>query len=729
MTQITVPAVPIEVTYAVTSASTGPFTVPFPFFDEDDVFATVTDALGAVTALVHTTDFTFSVLTVPVGQEGTGYEGGALDLVAAIGADGATTLRIYRSTVIDRTANFPSTGPFSMPILNDEQNQQTMILQELDEKIEDGDAAVTAAYIAADAVVQADVDANELLAVRSPDGGTMLLPNAGSRADSYLKFDSSGDVTIAAGSGSGGTSLAEVQGYMYPITADETTYGYIESELNTQYETGNTRRYPMLKDGVSDDSVELQRYFDFVTAYPVGVAECSGDFATSVGIIVGQPSNASETLVFNGHFKLTALNAIDELLSFQNTGNVYFSGFIHVIGTGGTSFTSRTCRTGVKIAEDPAGSSRMMFDFIRAQQFYEFGVYCSTLSTLTDLGNVRASDCGSGQPPTASFSLETTWSNRSDTGSSGSVAQLSEIEVVTMPPSALEARKFVIINGNVHQITAEDTGASTITVYPWIKANADTSGSLRYLFGGGIYTIGGDSGIIGANMVDATRCGIALFEAALYGAQVARVVTQFCGVGFMFGREGNAAQLGGAVNGLYCEANTFDIVRNTRDNTGRTVTNEYALNLDKIGYSCYAGTSADKTIANLNGICLFYRGRLLQYTRKSKNELDSDSTPDWNVLNPAQAHQVQNRDATTVTIGETDTNINQHFGTGYGTFTVVGSNADGSPTGTITFQPTSAWTVNGGASAAFSGFIGPAHFVCYAIMADENFLVYPTNPT
>jgi hypothetical protein len=168
MTQITIPAVPTFVEYSVVSASTGPFTVPFAFFDQDDVQATVTDALGAITNLVVTSGFTFTSLDTPVGQEGNGYSGGVITLVSSIGADAGTTLRIFRDTIIDRTANFPSTGPFSMPLLNDEQNEQTMIMQELEEGISDGDAAVTAAFIAADAVVQADVDANELAAVRSP---------------------------------------------------------------------------------------------------------------------------------------------------------------------------------------------------------------------------------------------------------------------------------------------------------------------------------------------------------------------------------------------------------------------------------------------------------------------------------------------------------------------------------------------------------------------------------
>jgi len=134
MTQITVPDVPAFIEYAVSTPSTGPFVVPFPFFEEEDVKATLTDSAGAETALVLTTDFTFTTLDTPVGQEGSGYEGGEITLVVAAGATG-TVLKIYRDTTIDRTANFPSTGPFSMPLLNDEQNRYIAILQELSREV------------------------------------------------------------------------------------------------------------------------------------------------------------------------------------------------------------------------------------------------------------------------------------------------------------------------------------------------------------------------------------------------------------------------------------------------------------------------------------------------------------------------------------------------------------------------------------------------------------------
>ncbi len=130
MTQITIPDIPSEIQYDVNSSNSGPFTVPFPFFIQADVKARVTDAAGVVTELTHITDFVFTVLTVPIGQEGSGYEGGSITLNTPIGADGDTELLIYRDQQPQRTANYPNSGPFSMPILNDEQNSFIMVMQQ-----------------------------------------------------------------------------------------------------------------------------------------------------------------------------------------------------------------------------------------------------------------------------------------------------------------------------------------------------------------------------------------------------------------------------------------------------------------------------------------------------------------------------------------------------------------------------------------------------------------------
>jgi len=147
MTQITIPNEAITVTYAVVAPSTGPFVVPFTFLRQEDVRAIVTDTNGDETTLLIVTDFTFTDLDFPVGQEGIGYTGGEITLLSSIGADGDTEIRIFRSTVIDRSANFPRTGPIDMAIMNDELNDHIAIMQELS-------AGITAILVLPNGVVE-----------------------------------------------------------------------------------------------------------------------------------------------------------------------------------------------------------------------------------------------------------------------------------------------------------------------------------------------------------------------------------------------------------------------------------------------------------------------------------------------------------------------------------------------------------------------------------------------
>ena len=250
MTQITVPNVPTFVEYSVPTLSSGPFTVPFPFFGQDDVKARTTDALGVEVEFVVTTDFTFTTLTVPVGQEGTGYQGGAITMNSPIGEAGMT-LRIYRHTVIDRTANFPSTGPFSIPVLNDEQNNETMILQEVQESIDSlGDDS---AQVAINVTNIAANTAGLLKTVRVGDDPLTELPGAASRADKFLKFTPSGDVEAAVFADSTIVlSRSIIGGHLYPQTTVESVAGITPTDY--AYPHGHVLRYGAVADGTTDNT-------------------------------------------------------------------------------------------------------------------------------------------------------------------------------------------------------------------------------------------------------------------------------------------------------------------------------------------------------------------------------------------------------------------------------------------------------------------------------------------
>ena len=126
MTELTVPNEATEVEYTVVASSTGPFTIPFSFFDLDDIRVSTEDDDGVLTEFVNTTDFIVTGTAVDGG-----FDGGSLVMNAA---QADVTLKVYRSVIIDRTNNYPITGPFDFALLNDELNKYAAIMQELDKQ-------------------------------------------------------------------------------------------------------------------------------------------------------------------------------------------------------------------------------------------------------------------------------------------------------------------------------------------------------------------------------------------------------------------------------------------------------------------------------------------------------------------------------------------------------------------------------------------------------------------
>jgi hypothetical protein len=560
----------------------------------------------------------------------------------------------------------------------------------------------------------------------------MILPSAAARADYFLAFDSSGDVTVGSGTGGGSVTESQVQAFMYPITDDEVTHGYVVGDLDRSYPSGHISRYIdslNLVPGTTDVGAALQTFFNFITTYNVGTAYMSGKFATSIPLILGNSGSyqVSQTNLFAGAFDLRALNAIDTMLTFQNTYYTVWNGSIKVVGTGDNQYVNRTCRIGIRFGISAALSAeRMSIDRIYGQYFSEYAVAVVTKSTALKIGETRFVDCGSGHPG-AGYSLTGNYSNSVRAGSDGSVNQLNTIDVDVQPPTTFDGEaRFIVVAGNTYFIDSVDAGAGTITVFPWLDT-ADVSGTFYYVFGGGILTYGNDSSVTECRTIDTLRCGLALSDQALYGMNVGRLIAQSCGIGLSWGRRGNAAQLGGSIDMLYVENNTFDICLNTRDRTGRFIKGEIGLNLAELTYSCFAKKGASTVESNFSGNLLNWQGHILSVEGEANNILDGDATPTINLFSEFHSTRTINRDSVTITLSDNNSQMNDHWGIEAQHITVHGSNANGSPSGNVTFLPSVGWTINGVASVLFSGFYGPAVFSCKAIMATQNFLVNPVN--
>lgn len=162
------PRVSYTVGQGVTQTS---FTVPFEFFANGDLNVYVDSVLKTITT--H--------YTVSGGDGSTG-----TITMSVTGASGGSTVIITRDIDLERTTDFPSSGPFNIASLNTDLDRFVAISADLKDqadrslRLDDSDAAIS-----------------------------MVLPNAASRADKLLAFDSTGAISMGT-SGSLDLSLDTV---------------------------------------------------------------------------------------------------------------------------------------------------------------------------------------------------------------------------------------------------------------------------------------------------------------------------------------------------------------------------------------------------------------------------------------------------------------------------------------------------------------------------------------
>lgn len=153
------PRVSYTVGQGVTQTS---FAVPFEFFDNDDLNFYVDGTLKTLTThyTVSGGDGSTGTITTTSGN-------------SVVGASGGSTVIVTRSIDLDRTTDFPSSGPFNIASLNTELDR----------------------FIAINADLQDEVDRS----IRLPDFDaeqSMVLPTAANRASKLVSFDSNGALLV-----------------------------------------------------------------------------------------------------------------------------------------------------------------------------------------------------------------------------------------------------------------------------------------------------------------------------------------------------------------------------------------------------------------------------------------------------------------------------------------------------------------------------------------------------
>tara|TARA_B100001093_G_C26831087_1_gene1016163 strand:- start:657 stop:1886 length:1230 start_codon:yes stop_codon:yes gene_type:complete len=163
----------VQYTQAVTANSTT-LTIDFPFFSLDDIEVIVTTAAGVDTTLTRGSGTgTFAVNGTAVDD---GFSGGNITLGDSY--DNTHTYTIFRDITIQRTTDFPTSGPFNVASLNTELDKLTAITQQNNNNF-------------GRAIKLTDSDAT----------ASLTIPSATARPNKYLGFDGSGNLAALSGTG------------------------------------------------------------------------------------------------------------------------------------------------------------------------------------------------------------------------------------------------------------------------------------------------------------------------------------------------------------------------------------------------------------------------------------------------------------------------------------------------------------------------------------------------
>jgi hypothetical protein len=163
-----------RVNYTVNEGATqSTFTVPFEFFDDDDLNVYVDGTKKTLTTHYTTSDDSGD------SQAHTSGTTGFVQMTtgnSVTGASGGSSVVITRDIDLDRTTDFPTSGPFDVATLNTELDRMIAIAADID------DAANRA-------LILSDFDTT----------ASLILPDVSTRASKQLGFDSSGNLVAEEG--------------------------------------------------------------------------------------------------------------------------------------------------------------------------------------------------------------------------------------------------------------------------------------------------------------------------------------------------------------------------------------------------------------------------------------------------------------------------------------------------------------------------------------------------
>ena len=156
------------------------------------------------------------------------------------------------------------------------------------------------------------------------------------------------------------------------------------------------------------------------------------------------------------------------------------------------------------------------------------------------IGRLKVTNCGS-VPDRINIRMSSGYLGGTRTGTAFSTAQRSVIKLDVAGAAAhfdTADDDWVVIGGEPYQVMAVDEAANQLSIFPWLPAGQEVSGTLHGLFGGAIHVAGSDTARVKVEMLDVISSGIGVYSRGLYGMSVHDCMVQTSGAAMILGTDG-----------------------------------------------------------------------------------------------------------------------------------------------------------------------------------------------
>jgi hypothetical protein len=493
----------------------------------------------------------------------------------------------------------------------------------------------------------------------------------------------------------------------------------------------------------TDNSEALQDFFDFVETNRC-VASWDGVFDIQDNVIIGanvvghDSTNQTSTVIGRLSLRVTAPISGAVITNKSHRGVQY--GSIEIgpkTGSTGETLTwsNRFFDEGIHFEEQ---AQRQLWDYITVAYSKFSGVTIDGVSPNnvhgTHFGLVDCYGCGSGMEWSsgtyASACQSSAYTAYTRNGSSGSFTQNTVLTVTTLPAEIVDEGgvKFIWIGNSAstmerYPVSTINRATNAITIWGWVPSTLNATGTLYYVFGGGLVTYGGDAGVLSGKVIS-SACSSGIQAGALYPGHYTAIFSH-CHNGITVGTGPDQASVGGSLIGYFegCECDIFFCAAPATH--GYRVLSQHALNLNKVRHHRARLTDNSFSGAELpQSLMISYRGR--DYVREneptSTGERDRCSV---SLDSPFGATIPLVSDSPIINIvilpsdnTSTNADVTRLFGRFAREVEIRGTGGKDQPTGTLTVNPPALHTINGGVAGAAATFTGFTAMVKVRIEAD-----------